>query len=206
MKTEAEMKFDRIMKQSFHEVLKPLGYKKKINNFYIQRQGFGQIINIQKSVWRTKNDINFTINIGLFLPEYWAGMIYNQGKPIPIFPTEPECVIRKRIGHLRKQHDIWYDITEKTDESILIAEMRMNLDKFILPYFNTNNSKEEILKTLDKEIQILAPLSKLVVYGELKQIDKAKLLPETKYATFSAIRNATKMATSYVIKMATSYV
>ena len=175
MKTEAEIKFEDIIKKGFHEVLKPLGFKKKGNNFYIQRQGFGQIINIQKSNWRSKNDISFTINIGLFLPEYWSGMVYNQDKPIPDFPTEPECVIRRRIGSLRKQHDTWYDVTEKTDNALLIAEMKMNLEKFILPYFNNNNSKEQVLTILESEPQILSPLSKLVVYGELKQFDKAKL-------------------------------
>ena len=33
MKTPTEVKFDKIVKVGFHEVLKPLGFKKKGNNF-----------------------------------------------------------------------------------------------------------------------------------------------------------------------------
>lgn len=178
MKTLAEIKFDKIIKEGFHQLLKPLGFKKKANNFYLQRQDLGQIINIQKSSFYSKVNINFTINTGLFLPEHWIGLTYNQGKDIPTFPTEPECLIRKRIGGLRNQHDTWYDVNEKTDENKLILEMQTNLVKYILPHFDRTKTKVEFLKLLDSE-KILAPLDKLIVYAELKQFDKAK----TEYLT-----------------------
>lgn len=174
MKTATEIKFDKLIKEGFHEILKPLGFKKKANNFYLQRQDLGQIINIQKNSWYSKDHINFTINTGLFLPEHWLGLTYNQGKGIPLFPTEPECLIRKRIGELKGQHDTWYDIEEKTDENKLIIEMQLNLEKYILPYFDRTKTKEAFLNILDSEKLILAPLGKLIVYAELKQFDKAK--------------------------------
>lgn len=77
MKTLTEKKFDRVIKEGFHEVLKPLGFKKKANNFYLQRQDLGQIINIQKSGYFSKDHISFTINTGLFLPEYWRALSFN---------------------------------------------------------------------------------------------------------------------------------
>jgi hypothetical protein len=179
MKTATEIKFDKVIKDGFHEVLNPLGFKKKANNFYLRREELGQIINIQKSSFYSKDHINFTINTGLFLPEHWTGLIYNEGKEIPTFPTEPECLIRKRIGELRNQHDTWYDIDEKTDESTLIVEMRSNLSKYILPYFERTKTKGDFLNLLDNEKLLLAPLGKLIVYAELKQFDKAK----TEYVT-----------------------
>ena len=174
MKTATEIKFDKLIKEGFHEILKPLGFKKKANNFYLQRQDLGQIINIQKNSWYSKDHIHFTINTGLFLPEHWLGLNYNQGKGIPLFPTEPECLIRNRIGELKGQHDTWYDIEEKTDENKLIIEMQLNLEKYILPYFDRTKTKEAFLNILDSEKLILAPLGKLIVYAELKQFDKAK--------------------------------
>lgn len=179
MKTATEIKFDKVIKDGFHEILKPLGFKKKANNFYLQRQELGQIINIQKSSFYSKDHLSFTINTGIFLPEYWTGLIYNEGKEIPGFPTESECLIRKRIGKLRNQHDTWYDIDEKTDENALIVEMRANLSKYILPYFDSTKTKEDFLNLLDSEKLILAPLGKLIVYSELKQFKKAK----TEYLT-----------------------
>jgi hypothetical protein len=173
MKTTTEIKFERLIKEGFHEILKPLGFKKKGNNFYIKGQDLGQIINIQKSTFYSKDHIHFTINTGLFLPEYWQGKTSNKGKEVPTFPNEYECLIRKRIGELRKQNDIWFDINQHIDDDKLINDMRTNLEEYILPYFNSIQSKETLLLFLDTEQLILSPFDKLIVYGELKQIEKA---------------------------------
>lgn len=63
MNTETQEKFDRIIKESFTEILKPLGFKKKANNFYLPLEKIGHIINIQKSYYSPKDDIRFTINV-----------------------------------------------------------------------------------------------------------------------------------------------
>lgn len=174
MKTVSEIKFDKIIKDGFHEILKPLGFKKKGNNFYLKLDSIGQIINVQKSAFGNKDSISFTINTGIFVPEYWLAFYNYSDKGLPDYPTEPQCLIRKRIGNLRNQHDTWYDVNERTDEQQLIAEMRKNLTEFILPYFNRFNSTEQMLHELDKADMMMAPLGKLIVYGELKQFDKAK--------------------------------
>ncbi|HBH25753.1 MAG TPA: hypothetical protein DDY13_20355 [Cytophagales bacterium] len=173
MNTQSEIKFNRIISEGFHKILKPLGFKKKANNFYLRLDELGQIINVQKSVFGTKDQISFTINTGLFLPEHWRGLIYNQNKEIPTFPTEPECLIRKRIGKLRNQHDTWYDIQERTDEAQLISEMRFNISNYILPYFQRYSTKDKLLKILDTEKTILAPFGKLIAYAELGYRTKA---------------------------------
>jgi len=174
MKTPTEIKFDTIIKQGFHEVVKPKGFKKKSNNFYLQLPELGQIINIQKSSFYSKDKIHFTINTGIFMPHHWKGLFYNQGKELPTFPTEPECLIRKRIGELRKQHDTWYDVEEKSDEVKLISEMRDNLEQFILPYFSMVSTIDDVLSLVDTEKLHLQPLGKLIIYGELRLVDKAK--------------------------------
>jgi len=175
MKTLTEIKFDQIIKNGFHDILKPLGFKKKANSFYLKRYDLGQIINIQKSSFYSKDNIHFTINTGIFVPEYWAGLYYNIGKELPIFPTEPECLIRQRIGELRNQNDTWYDVNETTEENGVIIEMRINLEKYILPYFEQTKTKEGFLEMLDKNELPLNPLGKLVIYGELKQILKVRI-------------------------------
>lgn len=174
MKTASEIKFDKIIKEGFHEILKPLGFKKKASNFYLKLDTIGQIINVQKSIYGNKDSISFTINTGIFVPEYWLAFYNYSDKGPPEYPTEPECLIRKRIGKLRNQNDTWYDIKEGTDEQQLITEMRKNLKEYILPYFNRLNSTEKLLQELDKADIMLAPLGKLIIYGEFKQLDKAK--------------------------------
>lgn len=68
---------------------------------------------------------------------------------MPSFPTEPECLIRKRIGELRKQHDIWFDVDAKADEGKLISQMRENLERFILPYFDTVSTTQDALSLIE---------------------------------------------------------
>ncbi|CAM3654706.1 DUF4304 domain-containing protein [Sphingobacterium prati] len=93
MKTETQEKFDRIIKESFIEILKPLGFKKKANNFYLPLEKIGHIINIQKSYYSTKDGIRFTINVGIFSPEYWLACYNYHNEEIPAFPAEHECLI-----------------------------------------------------------------------------------------------------------------
>ena len=174
MKTIAETKFDRVIKQSFYETLKPLGFKKKGNNFYVQKNGIGHIINIQKSSYYSKDNIHFTINTGVFLPEFWAAFYNYFEKPMPDYPTEPECILRRRIGALRNENDKWYDVRDDSDEDELIREMKVNLDKYILPHFGRLFSKHMLIDFLDQETQRIAPLEKLIVFGELGDKVKAK--------------------------------
>ncbi len=174
-----EIKFDRVIKEGFQPLLKPLGFKKKANNFYLQEKDLGKLINIQKSTLYSKQHIHFTINIGIFLAEYWNGLLYNQKNELPNFPEITECLIRERIGTLKAQQDIWYDIEEKTDEDKLIAEMKLNISEYILPYFNLTKTKEDMLKLLDLENRFIQPLDKLIVYAELKQFDKANQIFQT---------------------------
>ncbi|MFC4233591.1 DUF4304 domain-containing protein, partial [Parasediminibacterium paludis] len=166
---------ERVIKEGFHEVLKPLGYKKKGNNFFIQLAELGQIINIQKSSLSSKDHIKFTINTGLFIPEFWLAFYNFHDREIPIFPTEPECLVRQRIGELKNQSDTWFDIDNNSIAEDLIIEMKSSLKNHILPYFDTFNSKEKILVGLDNNTLKTERLGKLIVYGEYKQIDKAQI-------------------------------
>lgn len=178
MKTIVGTKFNKTVKEGFHEVLKPLGFKKKGNNFYLPLDGLGQIINIQKSIYYSKEHIHFTINTGIFLPEYWLASYNFHYKELPVFPTESVCVLRRRIGELRNQGDTWYDIVENTDEVSLISEMKENILMYILPYFNKVKTKESFICMIDSGELRLSLFVKLIIYGELKYFDKAKMTYE----------------------------
>jgi hypothetical protein len=175
MKSIAETKFDKVVKDSFHATLKPLGFKKKGNNFYKQENGVGHIINFQKSTYYSKDHIHFTINTAVFLPEYWTAFYNYFNKPVPDYPTEPECILRQRIGDLRNENDKWFDITPDTDEEEMILEMKRNLNKYILPHFQRVLSKDMLVDVLDSKKTRVAPLEKLIIFGELGHKEKAKI-------------------------------
>jgi hypothetical protein len=175
MKSTAEEKFDKVVKESFRAILKPLGFKKKANNFYKQLNGIGHIINLQKSSYYSKDHIHFTINTAVFLPEYWLAFYNLFSKPVPDFPTEPECILRQRIGELRGENDKWYDITIDTDEEEMIQEMKKNLNQYILPHFGRVLSKDMLIDVLDSKTVIIHPFEKLIVFGELGHKERAKI-------------------------------
>jgi hypothetical protein len=175
MKTPIEIEFDNILKESFNLILNPLGFKKRNNNYFLAKNDLGQIINIQKSKWSTKDKIQFTINTGIFIPEYWKLIYGYYVKEMPKFPTEPECAIRKRIGVLRQKDDIWYDLDSNTDEKRLISIMKENLYDFILPYFDSLASIDKILDLLESGILSMHPLDKIIFFGEFKRFNSAKI-------------------------------
>jgi hypothetical protein len=176
MKSSPELKFDIIVKDVFHSTLKPLGYKKRGNNFYIEKNGIGKIINLQKSTFCSKDHISFTINTGLFLPEYWQHYYNYQNKPIPIYPTESECILRRRIGRLLNTKDTWYDINEDTDIEETRFIQTYNLTSVLLPYFNNINSDEDILREIEKGNALaLSTVAKLFMLGKLNRCEDFKL-------------------------------
>jgi len=175
MKTVTEQNFDAIIKDYFQAILKPLGFKKKGNNFYRQLQDLGQIINLQKSSLYSKEHIRFTINTGLFIPEYWLTYFTYHNGEIPSYPTEPVCAIRQRIGKLKYNIDKWFDIESDTDIAELKREITDGILNHIIPYFERSKSKDDILYLLDDKNVNLELFTRLIILGEYKQFDKAQL-------------------------------
>jgi hypothetical protein len=174
MKTVAEEKFDMLIKEGVHQILKPLGFRKKGNNFYLQLEQLGQIINLQKSLYYSKDHIHFTINIGLFIPEFWLTYYTFHNGEIPAYPTEPTCAIRTRIGHLKCKRDTWFDVNTNSDMDTLLAEMKDNVTNYILPYFERAKTRDDIIFLLDNRELPVDTFTRLVIYGEYKNYEKAK--------------------------------
>ena len=172
MKTGAETKFDYLIKEAFTRKLTPPGFKKKAGNFYLDLGELGHLINIQKSRHNTKDHIRFTINTGVFLPEFWLVYYNYHNDPVPEFPTAPDCLTTYRIGALRNGTDIWYDLLADTDEIEMTIEMEENLEEYIFPFLASLQTKKDLLLQIDK--LVLPPLGRLLVYAELNQTEAAK--------------------------------
>jgi len=174
MKTVSEIKFDYVVKECFQNILKPLGFKKKGNNFYLWLTDLGQIINFQKSTLFSKEHISFTINVGLFIPEYWLTYFTYHDGQIPIYPPESMSAIRQRIGKLKYQEDKWFDIDAHTEIEDLTADILDSVSNFILPYFRKTQTHSDVLTLLEDKLLTLDTFTRLIIYGEYKQSDKAQ--------------------------------
>ena len=175
MKSEIEQEFETIIKNCFQTVLKPLGFKKKGNNFYRKLQDLGQIVNVQKSKFNSKEHISFTINTGLFIPEFWLIFYNYQGKSVPDYPTEPECAIRQRIGKLKYNNlDKWFEIDNNSDFSKLNHDLNDSVVNFIIPYFEKTKTKNNIIQLLQDKSVGLEKFTRLVIFGEYNELIKAQ--------------------------------
>ena len=176
MKTDTQIKLDTIVKEGFTPLLKPLSFKKKALNYYRQLAEVGHIINIQKSSYGDRDNIRFRINIGIFEPKFWlVEYDFKHTGQVPDYPTEPDCLIRKTINDLRSRNDLWYEVTDTTNEEALIKEMQEDIQNYILPFFDQLNSVQKIFSALEKDPYLLdMPFAPLIFYGEYGKTEKAQ--------------------------------
>ena len=148
-KTPIQARFDNLVSTIMWPQFKAKGYRKTGNNFrFYNSDGWGKIINIQKSAFGDKDDICFTINTGLYLPE--ADTIFETPRGEKFL--EPDCLIRKRIGKLNVlQKDLWYDLNENTPSNELEGTISHDFSQFILPYLENIQSRDDILKQIIRE-------------------------------------------------------
>jgi hypothetical protein len=143
---ELKSTFNKILSNNVLPYLKTLDYKKQGNNFryYDKIENFGKIVNFQKNQYA---QIKFTINIGIYIPEFE----YNFYK-IPKISnekfTEPICSIRKRIGALKDGTDKWYELNDETNINNLIKEIENDIKNYIIPFLRKFSNKKYIFEQL----------------------------------------------------------
>jgi hypothetical protein len=157
-KTAVQMQFDDLIRRVLWPPFKARGYQKTGNNFrWYDPAGWGKIVNVQKSQYSGRDNISFTLNTGLYLPEaerLWTSRTTNERF------LEPDCLIRKRISHLKKPGaDVWYDVTNDTVPQRLAQEVTQDLTTHLLPYLDRVSSREAILQQLLHERRPNSPLA-----------------------------------------------
>jgi hypothetical protein len=174
MKTPTQTKFDELVKLAFQDVLKPMGFKKKNNSFYRLLPELGHVVNLQKSMGSLGDHIRFTINTGVFLPEFWQDQHNYFNKPIPTFPSEMDCTLRMRIGELKGQQDVWFDVTEKTNLDTMVTDMKANLEMYILRHFQKLESKAMLVDFVQQAPLVTSSFERLIIYGVLNYLENAQ--------------------------------
>ena len=144
-KTEAEQFFDTLVSKYIWPYFKKRGYKKTGNNFrYYDHTGWGKIVNFQKSIYYNKEFIHFTVNTGLYLSEAEQ---YHCGTTSFEKFQESMCMLRQRIGNLSDlKENLWFDIDNNVNKVDLTQTVEGYFVKYIIPYLDAINSKEDILK------------------------------------------------------------
>lgn len=112
-------------------VLKPLGYR-KTGLSYVLANEWTRIINIQLSRWNSADDVQFTLNFGVFV-ERLHRLAERPAPPGAL--REPDCIVRARYGSLTPSRlDHWWKVNPQTDVPELIRDVTGALVSYGLPW------------------------------------------------------------------------
>jgi len=149
LKTTAQTRFDTLVSKVLWPEFKARGYRKTGNNFRLYNSdGWGKIVNIQKSSFSGRDAIHFTVNNGLYLVK--ADTMFEIARKERFL--EPDCLVRKRIGNLNGLHkDLWYELTEAAPSEEVELEVKKDFLLFILPYLDSVHSEADICNQIIRE-------------------------------------------------------
>lgn len=138
-----QKKLDKIIKDVITPTLKKEGFRKSGRSFYKEIEHYGLCFNIQSSLYNHSEEVRFTLNTGIFIPEIYE-FFFDQ-KSVA-FPKEYECIQRKRIGELLGlRADLWYSITNDTDENELEIQLSSDIKDGIINYFGNFKCDSDVI-------------------------------------------------------------
>ena len=149
LKTKVQIQFGQLVSEVIWPEFKARNYRKTGNNFRIYHSdGWGKVVNIQKSAYGDRNEISFTINTGLYLAK--ADTIFDEPRAAKFL--EPDCLVRNRIGRLNgSNHDLWYDLNELTPAHLIQQQVLDDVKGFVLPYLDKIDSVDDIVQQIIRE-------------------------------------------------------
>ncbi|MBC7439912.1 MAG: DUF4304 domain-containing protein [Flavobacterium sp.] len=184
-----EIKLERNLQTEFDEILnnlvfpffKELGFKKNGNGFNKKTVELIQVVNIQKSKWNDKSELQFTFNIGFFNAEIYSEFYKNE---IPKFIREYDCQIRFRLGQIVQGKDYWYTLNKKIEKVNLEIEiynhLKNNLKAILEKNTDLDSLKELILSNKNVESST-SSLHKITIFLKVGETEKATELLKMEY-------------------------
>lgn len=169
-------------------MLKEQGFKKSQLTFTRQLENIAFLIDIQKSRWNDKNEAQFTLNIGIYVPGVFSTYI-NNAEPTKVKIEHCTCYIR--LGMLASNpKDIWWKLSQTDSFEIdnqVNQELIEKLNDLVFPFFSKFESSLDVAKflasDLGKEFNQLFPLSKAqrlaysaIIYFKLGEKNKSNEL------------------------------
>jgi hypothetical protein len=108
---------DAVIRNGLAQELKAAGFRKTGRTWRSSAGDPLRVTNLQGSSWNSGDSGRFTINLGV----YFAAAANLHGVfPVTDRPTEPDCLVRQRIGPLMPQGlDHWWEVGTTTDLELL---------------------------------------------------------------------------------------
>lgn len=160
-----------------YEQLKPLGFRKYGRTLHRFVDGdISQVINFQNGCPQKQIYNTLWVNLGIRIPEC-TERSFSVSQPLKKYYHDYDCTIRTELGTFVKHKNTGYNL--KRNPHKIGNDILRKLKKFVLPIFDTLNSREAILKhrkdypNFDRLNNHLRLLEEAMIYGRAGNMEQA---------------------------------
>ncbi|MBS1780160.1 MAG: DUF4304 domain-containing protein [Bacteroidetes bacterium] len=137
------MEIFKVIVDSTTSVFKQNGFRKKLNNFYIESSKNYAVVNFQKSKESTKQTTIFTINFGVY--SNVLGQFEHRHENL-VMPQIEQCHWHARIGaFMPGSPDFWWKADISDDISNIVSNLSVTIQNTIIPEINKHISDEDLI-------------------------------------------------------------
>lgn len=129
-------------------VLKPYGYKKSGNDFYLRKGELDCLINIQKNRYSGPDKEDFTLNWALCFPVdayFYNRKLHNK-------PSFSRCLINHIVPWLKLQNGLWWSLSiGSTSQEIdkVLKDVEYYIREYGVPFLEKLNTIEDVIEMLE---------------------------------------------------------
>jgi hypothetical protein len=145
-----ERRLRQILKSWVEPHLKTLGFKKRAFTYTRTLDEVWWLIDIQRSRWNTSQRCEFTANLGVYVPGFYAIL---RGED-PKHPTVPDCVFNCRINRVMgTREDKWWalyaDISDPNlSDGVIGRELAAAIVNSAIPFLQRFQKRRDVLALL----------------------------------------------------------
>lgn len=133
-----------IIEKIVYDYMKPLGFRKHGRTLHRYVDGdISQVVNFQNGCPSKGVYGILWVNLGIRVPECFERK-FVISEPLKKYYHDYECNIRARLGSFVDGKDTFYDLRKNPD--IIGRDIVKRLKKYVMPVFDTLNSRDAILK------------------------------------------------------------
>ncbi|MBV9852549.1 MAG: DUF4304 domain-containing protein [Armatimonadetes bacterium] len=146
-----EERFKTVIHEALTSTLTPQGFRRR-GRVYVRRlEDLAWMMDVQRSRYNTREEIQFTINCGVYVPHVLSTYL---GLPEPISPTSVDCCISARIGMLSEDRlDKWWTLRDQAqapEDEQAALDVRKRITRHVLPFLERFPSTREVAVYLER--------------------------------------------------------
>ncbi|WP_439698634.1 DUF4304 domain-containing protein [Mucilaginibacter sp. AW1-7] len=126
-------------------ILKPMGFSKKGNSFYLEAGKNYGVVNFQKSRESAKDVVKFTINFGIY-SDVLGQLQYGHNSSAK--PEVEQCHWGARVGFFMPgSPDYWWNVSTSDNLGGITSNVMKAVQSIIVPEINKRLSDEGLIKS-----------------------------------------------------------